>query len=328
MNDYPLVSIIIPVYKVESYLDECVRSAMDQTYRNLEIILVDDGSPDQCGEMCDAFAENDKRIQVIHKMNGGLSDARNIGILRATGAYLFFLDSDDLIRNDAIEILVDQIYKSGADIVCSSTLSFFDGTIPKEERACYISSVCYDTESAMLRYMQYDWGAWGKLYRSEIHGRVRFPVGRIHEDEAIMLDILERCSKVCEITEKLYYYRQRTDSITSAVYSLKKMDWFYGWRRNVYITLKKYPKVFDVCLAKTWRVVLYNMGNLLKIDNTLDERKKLFDFVESFKLKILCSRNIPLSGKLRLIILLLSDKQKCPCLYTRFYGLIERLRKR
>ena len=243
MNDCPLVSIIIPVYKVEAYLDECVRSVMNQTYRNLEIILVDDGSPDRCGEMCDDYSKEDSRIKVIHKENGGLSDARNVGMSEAGGDYLFFLDSDDFIRSDSIELLVQQIQKFGADIVCSTPFSFLDGTLPREDWNCQdkttqISFVCYDTESAIIYYTQYDWGAWGKLYRREIHKPILFPVGRIHEDEAIMLDLLERCTKVCDISEKIYFYRQRANSITSTGYSLKKMDWFYQDCHRIKILLR------------------------------------------------------------------------------------------
>lgn len=327
MNDQPLVSIIIPVYKVEAYLDECVRSVMNQTYQNLEIILVDDGSPDRCGEMCDDYAGEDNRIKVIHKPNGGLSDARNVGMTEAVGEYLFFLDSDDFIRSDAIELLVRQIQQSGADIVCSAPLSFLDGTVPGEERSSQISSVCYDTESAMVHFAQCDWGAWGKLYRREIHQSIFFPVGRIHEDEAIMLDLLERCTKVCDITEKIYYYRQRTNSITSTGYSLKKMDWFYGWERNVSITVKRHEKAFDTCLAKAWTVALYNIGNLYKMENTSKELEKLFAFMERYKTDILKCRYISSSCKLRLIILLLSNKKKRPCLYTMLYGIRARIRK-
>jgi glycosyltransferase involved in cell wall biosynthesis len=322
----PLVSIIIPVYKVEKYLDECIRSVIGQTYQNLEIILVDDGSPDRCGEICDRYAEEDSRVKVIHKSNGGLSDARNAGIAAANGTYLFFLDSDDYIRLDTIDCLVKEITQSSADIVCAAALSFIDGSVPSDVFSDG-SAHCFTQDQAIVHYVQSDWSAWGKLYRWDVHKSVTFPVGKIHEDEAIMIDLLEKCIKICDIPEKLYYYRKREHSITSTVYTVRKMDWFYNWERNTEIIAERHPDAFEHCLAKAWMVTLYNIDNLIGSETNLRELSMLWEFVKKYKFAILRNRHIILSRKLRLAILLLSGQKNRNCLYTRIYRSKHRVRK-
>lgn len=319
MNGHPLISIIIPIYKVEVYLDECIQSVLNQTYQNLEIILVDDGSPDRCGEICDTYAEKDSRIKVIHQINAGQSAARNAGLELCSGKYLFFLDADDYIRNDAIEVLLESITQSGADMVCSMPCVFLDGTLPQNESIVQHVYRCYCTEEAICHYVKSDWGPWGKLYRYEVHENIMFPTGRIYEDEAIMIDLLERCQIVCDIDDKVYFYRKRDNSTTSTGYSIKRMDWFYSWERNVEIAQKRHKDAFGFCLAKAWMVVLYNIGNMFRMDSLPQEIYYLNAFIDRYKEAIIKCRNISFTRKLRLIILLLSA-QKQDCLYTRIYG--------
>ena len=180
----PLISIIIPIYKVEAYLDRCVQSVADQTYRNLEIILVDDGSPDRCPDICDSWSEKDSRIRVIHKENGGLSDARNAGIRAATGELIGFVDGDDYISGEMYEILYDRILADGSDIAaCGVNMIWEDSG--KTRLMTKEGTVVLNHEDAMRACIDETWlipPVWNKLYRKELVNDLFFPVGKYHED--------------------------------------------------------------------------------------------------------------------------------------------------
>ena len=212
------ISIVIPVYRVEKYLSRCVDSVIGQTYRNLEIILVDDGSPDRCGAICDSLAQKDPRIHVYHKENGGLSDARNFGTARASGSYITFIDSDDYIAPGYIEYLYNLIRKHDADISCCCMVKTetdhaeygINPEIPEEQ---VLSG--RDASFALMDdlYMVLV-TAWGKLYRSEIVRKYPFPIGRKHEDEATTCKFYYESGKVAVGNRCLYAYYQNPESIT------------------------------------------------------------------------------------------------------------------
>ena len=168
----PLISVIIPVYKTEAYLEKCVRSVMMQSYRNLEIILVDDGSPDGCPEICDEYAALDKRIKVIHKANGGLSDARNAGLNIASGIWISFIDSDDWIEPDMYEVLIRNANNTGAEIsVGGVNDELISGDTILITKTTYKGVLINETLSpvqAMKRYFTTSWAAWDKIYRREL----------------------------------------------------------------------------------------------------------------------------------------------------------------
>ena len=180
-----LVSVIIPVYKVEKYLERCVESVQKQTFQNLEIILVDDGSPDLCGAMCDEMAKTDPRIKVIHKNNGGLSDARNVGIEMASGNYIVFVDSDDWLDLDMIALLYRVLKKYNADIAECSYRNICTDRI-EEETNCSAKVVEGDRILALEAMLDWRWFkpvAWNKLYKRDVLGDIRYPKGKLHEDE-------------------------------------------------------------------------------------------------------------------------------------------------
>ena len=192
MFDIPLVSVIIPIYKVEPYLRQCVESVIAQTYKNLEIILVDDGSPDNCPKICDKYSQTDKRIKVIHKPNGGLSDARNAGIEIAKGDYLSFVDSDDVIHSQMIDTLMRPLIKDNTlgMSVCRS-LNF-----ENDDELSNKTINLYDFRDFFMKNLWVT--AWGKVYKKELFSTIKFPVGRIHEDEFTT-------HKVCYETKKIAY---------------------------------------------------------------------------------------------------------------------------
>ena len=239
-----LISIIVPIYKVEPYLDRCVDSIIKQTYTNLEIILVDDGSPDNCPAMCDAWAEADSRIRVIHKKNGGLSDARNAGLAIARGDFIAFIDSDDRVAPSFVETLYASICNTSADIAeCAVTNVLEDGTVISV-RSVEKAVVC-QREMALRRLVLEDGiypTVWDKLYRRSVIDGIWFEVGKQHEDEYWTYQVLDRAEKIAVIPEKLYDYLQRSTSIMGVGYALKRLDGLQArFLRMEY--LQKYPSV-------------------------------------------------------------------------------------
>jgi len=218
-----LISVIIPIYKVENYLRRCVDSVLSQTYSNIEIILIDDGSPDRCGEICDEYAKKDGRIKVIHKENGGLSDARNAGIEIAQGKYITFLDSDDWIHPKYLERLYNLLKATAADIsVCNFTRTSRED-VQKEESNPVINvftnleALEHLTDELYVQMVV----AWGKLYKRKLFDGIRFPVGKIHEDEFTTYKLLYKAKRVVVTSEQLLYYWQREDSIMGAGFNIR-----------------------------------------------------------------------------------------------------------
>lgn len=215
MRENALISIVVPIYNVEKYLQQCIKSLVSQTYRNLEIILVDDGSPDHCPEMCDEWEKKDMRIRAFHKKNGGLSDARNYGVKQARSEYVVFVDSDDYVTEDCISYLVHLKQKYHTDISIGGTVAVYDDVPPKrfrkKEREMYLSA-----EEA-IREMFYNPAmgicAPNKLYPKALLDKWKFPYGKFYEDLATTYKILSSCNTVVYGTRQTYFYRQRTGSI-------------------------------------------------------------------------------------------------------------------
>lgn len=235
------VSVIVPMYKVEKYLDRCIKSIINQTYKNLEIILVDDGSPDSSGNIAEGYAQSDSRIRVIHKENGGLSDARNAGIIVASGDYICFVDSDDSIDEHFVEELIKACASSGADIaVCNYLNVIKPEDIPPYDSKNNANIVVQNSLEALNSIYSQDnvvtIVAWNKLYRRELWNDILFPVGRIHEDEATTYKLLYKAKKIVRIDKSLYYYFKNDESITGSQYSLKRLDilWAIESRMDFY----------------------------------------------------------------------------------------------
>ena len=233
MNE--LISVIIPVYKVEDYLTACVESVLAQTYQAFEIILVDDGSPDRCPQMCDEFAARDSRIRVIHKPNGGLSSARNAGIDAAKGDYLAFIDSDDLWTPIFLDRLHAALTEAGADFsVC--LFRRFQGEAPTElprqaetevlsQREAFDCLFGIRNENMVV--------APNKLYRRKLFDSIRYPVGKLHEDEAVIHEVIGAAQRAAWVEEEHYLYRQAPNSITSAKFNLKRLDETYAKKQRI-----------------------------------------------------------------------------------------------
>lgn len=224
----PLISIIVPIYKVEKYLKRCVDSILDQAYENIEIILVDDGSPDQCGIICDTYQKNDKRVKVIHKENGGLSDARNAAIPLTKGEYICFIDSDDWVSPYYIEHLYEAVSTCQADLGISWFENVFENKGMQTKPIKKLTQYECLTAEECLRKMLYQDGvevcAWGKLYKAELFANLRYPVGKLYEDIPVTYETIKRSKKIAVIGNVDYYYFQRKDSIQNVTFNNRKLD--------------------------------------------------------------------------------------------------------
>ena len=228
MKPKPLVSVIIPVYNVAPYLREALDSVLHQTYRNLEIIVIDDGSTDGSSEICDEYAKNDSRIHVIHQPNRGLSAARNVGIDLATGEIIAFLDSDDVYDIDFIDKMLNALLDTGSDLVACKYRFF--GT-KKFKDHLLIKPGTYNRIFALRALVdgRLNWSMWNKIYRRELWDEVRFPVGHVYEDVATAYKLLKKCRLIAVIDESLYFYRDRQGSITHTLSKENVRDLIRGY---------------------------------------------------------------------------------------------------
>lgn len=259
----PIVSVIVPIYNVERYLQSCIDSILAQTYGHIEIILVDDGSPDLCGNICDKNAVLDNRIRVIHKENGGLSSARNAGLELAIGEYIVFVDSDDVIHTQFIEILLGLCEQYHCDIAQCDFLVVSEDSV-KLPLNLQQSLLFYSGKQALNRMCVGNDNVkylvpWNKIYRRELFQGICYPVGRIHEDEFITYKILWKAQKVAVTNQYLYYYLKRPDSIMGSVFSMKRLDCHIAFQER--LEFLKENKLKD-----EYKVTLRNYINLIERD--------------------------------------------------------------
>lgn len=222
----PLISVLVPCYNVERYLRKCVDSILNQTYKNLEIWLVDDGSPDSCGQFCDEYAKIDDRIKVIHKENGGISDARNVAVDHATGEWITFVDSDDYVSVEYVETLYNLVQKYDCEVSVACFRNFYEGLDPQVP-----SFVCEDEKMTpmyaveqMFYQEKFDTAPWGKLYHRRLFEKgIRYPKGLVFEDFHTTFLLLLESNGVAFTSKVIYFYLLRASSIEGA-YSPKKME--------------------------------------------------------------------------------------------------------
>ena len=218
----PLISIIVPVYKVEKYLRRCVDSILAQTLDDFELFLVDDGSPDNCGKICDEYGEKDKRIIVIHKKNGGLSDARNVALDRISGDYVTFIDSDDYVAEKHLESLYKALKSTDSDISISNMTSFSENHY-NEQHYCPTLSLQAMNGKEVFSTLLHPC-ACSKLYKRFIFDDIRYPVGKLYEDVFVYHEVLAKTNRICLTGENTYYYFIRPDSIMHQEYKLAFTD--------------------------------------------------------------------------------------------------------
>lgn len=275
------ISVIVPVYKVEAFLDRCVQSIANQFYRNLEIILVDDGSPDDCPAMCDAWMKKDSRVKVVHKQNGGLSDARNTGMAIATGELMGFVDSDDWIAPDMYQHLRDLLDADDSDIAaCGVEMVWEDGT---PSRMLTKSGCCVlNQEEAMRAIIEESWlkqPVWYKLYKTALIRDIPFPVGKYHEDVFWSYQAVARAQNVSVSDKVCYYYAQRSGSIMGEGYSLRRLDAVEAKYKMLEFIRGNYPALVLVCETELFYTCLYHGQMAVKyLERT--QAKQVLDFLK------------------------------------------------
>ena len=248
--ELPLISVIVPIYNVENYLERCVESIIHQTYKNLEIILVDDGSPDNCPQMCDEWAKKDNRIKVIHKENGGLSDARNAGTMIASGELVAYIDSDDWIESKMFEDMYNRMQKDGSDIVASGVNWVEeDGSLIRVESS-EIDCVLDRTESMteLLGDRKFKQHVWNKLYKFKLIKNIPFEKGKYHEDVFWSYQVVGSADRVSVMTKSYYNYVQRSNSIMGESYSIKRLDALDAMKQRCEYMSDHFPELYDKAL--------------------------------------------------------------------------------
>lgn len=298
------ISVIVPVYKVEPFLDRCVQSIIDQSYSNLEIILVDDGSTDNCPAMCDAWAAKDDRVKVIHKVNGGLSDARNAGMIIATGELMGFVDSDDWIAPDMYQNLYNLMVKDHSDIAtCGVEMAWEDGT---SSRMLTKSGNCVlNREEAIRAIIEESWlkqPVWYKLYKTALIRDIFFPVGKYHEDVFWSYQAIARAERVSVSDYVGYFYVQRSGSIMGEEYSLKRLDAVEAKYQMMEFIRRNYPTLVSVCETELFYTCLYHGQMAIKYLDRV-ETKKVFVFLKE-RIPSLCFFSYGISLKSRCWVIL------------------------
>ncbi|MCR4888556.1 MAG: glycosyltransferase [Ruminococcus sp.] len=303
-----LISVIVPVYNMEKYLNKCVNSILEQTYKNLEIILVDDGSKDSSGDMLDDLGKKDARIKVIHKPNGGLSDARNAGLDIMTGRYLTFVDSDDHIEKDYVERLYTALKKNDADISAGGIRLVFEDD--EAEDTAELSGE--NSEATFTRYeavrralkMSINQGAWGKLYKSELFSSIRYPKGKIYEDIAIWYRLLISSDKVTVFDHKIYNYLIRSGSIMRSEFNGKQLDEIEAVDEEMDYTESVYPELRNLTSARR----IYSYLSVLKKMSKCKDRDKYKDRVKALRKRcielsrgLLADSEVPLTMKIKIM---------------------------
>lgn len=262
------ISMVIPIYNVEAYLTECLDSVTGQTYQNLEILLVDDASPDGCGVICDRYAVKDRRIRVVHKeKNGGLAEARNTGMEYATGEYLFFVDSDDWLAADTLEKLYEGLKKYRADCcvgACVTVLEKADGEKVVQRNSKKPERV-ETAHEAMEHVLLAGSSSCNRLYKREMLEGLRFPGGRINEDEPFALWAYDRMERIAFLDCETYFYRKRANSITTSAFSTKMADCVYNSRDNLEFVTEKAPELIPAAEYKYCKSLLWCYVNLRKL---------------------------------------------------------------
>lgn len=309
MNE--LITIVVPVYNVEKYIRKCLESIINQTYKNIEIILVDDGSIDNCGKICEEYKNKDNRITVIHKENGGLSDARNVGIDNSNGEYICFIDSDDYVTNDYVEYLHKLIIKYNCEIsICAHKVVYDSGIIISNESDKEFVMSKLEAIERMLYYKEFDVSAWAKMYKMSLFKTgIRFPKKRLFEDAATTYKLMDKSKQISCGLQSKYFYMIRKNSIVTSEFSIKKLDLIYSTREMGRYLLERYPNLKNAVIR---REVYANFSVLKDMLNSSKDYKKeeeeIIKFIKANRLNVLLNKNASIRDKLAILTLLFGKK--------------------
>lgn len=282
------LSVIVPVYNVEKYLKRCINSILNQEYSYFELILVDDGSTDKSGNICDEYADKDKRIRVIHKENSGLSSARNIGIDVASGSYISFIDSDDYINPNMFKRLMDIANNNNTDIVSCNYIEFegdkCDSIIVKDKKEYQYNNIealknyllDFNNENKKIHTV-----VWNKIYKKELFNGIRFPMGKIFEDGYVTYKLLYISKKIFHIEDELYYYFRREGSISKSKFSIKDVYSYDDWREIYRFLYNNCNEISSLASAKYIRKHIEMYIRIKKHKDEIPNFKKYMNEIKS-----------------------------------------------
>ena len=300
---FPLISVVVPIYKVENYLERCITSIVNQTYKNLEVILVDDGSPDKCPDICDEWEQKDSRIKVIHKKNGGLSDARNAGLKLAKGELISFIDSDDWINLRFFETLYEVMIQENSDIV-QCNYRALEKQIAEDEIDSHLLNISsFTNEEALSMLIDNDrlrQVVWNKLYKKEIID-LDFKKGYINEDEFWTYRIFSNASVISYVDVVLYYYFQRMDSIINQDYSLKRLHGIDALVERYEFISHKYPNIKTKAANSVYCACIYACQmsmKYLKEEDKESAKAYIRPIAKRFRIKGNELKNLPFKQRL------------------------------
>lgn len=311
-----LISIIIPVYNVEQYIERCITSILNQTYNNIEVILVNDGSTDRSGDICQKYEEIDSRIKVIHQKNAGPSEARNKALSIAIGKYVSFIDADDYVEKDYIMYLYRLLTKSEGDIACCNTQNFKKGVIverqKRKEYVCIMNSE--EALSQMLYEKKFSNSVWGKLYRREVIDNITFPKGKIFEDMYTTYKFFLNSDKVVYGNLKKYFYMKHENSIMSTTKFHARMPVIEAENELIKCLKNEYPIALEAAYAKLFAssvVCLSNFDLNTKCELYIGDIKVLWKNIEELRIKILFNKEVQFKYKILALLSFLGKRLLC-----------------
>lgn len=315
-NNDKKVSIIIPVYNIEPYIGECIESCLRQTYNDFEMILINDGSTDSSGKICDEYAQKDKRIHVIHQENQGLSEARNNGMEIAKGEYIFFVDGDDAITDNALSVSIDSAEKYNSDIVYFQFQRWNGETIFSDHEEWKNHELLLNSEECLELLLQRKMCemVWHGLYRKSVIDGIKFPVGKINEDVYWKYKIIHKAKCIKLISDNLYLYRMRSDSIMNQTFSWKNFDCLDGAYSRALEISWNYPSLKVLAYSEVWASCISYYYQVMKNFKGKEQKKairKILNYKKNLPIKfreILKDRKISKERKITLLICKISIK--------------------
>lgn len=308
MNDK--ISIILPVYNVDKYLRKCIDSILNQTYKNFELIIIDDGSTDNCPSICDEYKLLDNRIQVIHQENKGLSAARNVGIDLSIGKYITFIDSDDYIDNKYLEILHKLIVENKADMAVCDKIIVNDKEKETNKLITNYNNEIIDVEEAYMRMFKCNgigFNVWSKLYKTNIVKKIKFPKGKLYEDIFVINKIMSSVKKIIVTNYNGYYYLKRRDSITNTNISDNHMNLIEGSIKFKDYMLRNYPNLNDYTIRGYVNANFTVYRKAVLDNNFKKEYKSIRKEILSYKKDIFANKIYPFKMKFQTFLLLFGN---------------------
>lgn len=313
----PKISIVVPVYNCEKYISNCINSILEQSFKDFELILVDDGSSDRSFEICESFAKKDNRVRAIHQPNSGVSRARNRGLDEAKGEYIGFVDGDDCVDKEMYERLYKNLADNNADISICGIVNYFvkkDGTTEKVRQSPVDGFWIFSGEQALKEALQsrlYSVNPVNKLFKRELFDKLRYPEGKISEDAFLIPVVISKAGKVVYDSKPMYYYLRRENSITTSNFSDSGWDVVEAYKNHLNMVSEKFPNLKKVAKFRYLWAYTYVIDKIMLSENSenyLEDFKKAFNFIKKNILQIIFNPYFSLKRKIAVTVLLINKK--------------------